>query len=88
VDEGCLKFLLPEQMKQGVFKVTCVSAEFWLNRPKVEWCQPTKLLPRLRENEAAPGQTIQIIGRNFLLDSNLVNKVQVALLNERGKPPS
>ena len=33
--------------------------------PQIDWVQPTRLLPGLAENEAAPGDAIQIIGRNL-----------------------
>jgi len=84
-DDACLKFVLPEGLKQGVFKVVVGDKTVFLNRPKVEWCQPTSLLPGMRENEAAPGQTVQVIGRNFLLEGGEGAKAQVALVNSQGK---
>jgi len=39
----------------------------------------------MRENEAAPGQTVQVIGRNFLLEGGEGAKAQVALVNSQGK---
>jgi len=84
-DDACLKFVLPEGLKQGVFKVVVGDKTVFLNRPKVEWCQPTSLLPGMRENDAAPGQTVQVIGRNFLLEGGEGAKAQVALVNSQGK---
>jgi hypothetical protein len=37
------------------------------NRPELWFLQPTKLLPGLSANQAAPGTQVQIIGKNFLL---------------------
>jgi hypothetical protein len=56
-----------------------------IDAPQVDWSQPTKLLPGLAENEAAPGSTIQIIGRNFLLTPESLGRVRVALLSKDGQ---
>src|SRR5206468_5868981 len=50
-----------------------------------EWCQPTRLLPGLNEDEASPGATVQIIGRNFLLSESMREKVKVALQAQDGR---
>jgi hypothetical protein len=77
--ENSLKFVLPRGMSTGVFGVDLGGERRLINLPKVEWSQPTRLLPGLNQNEAAPGSTVQIIGRNFLLDESRREKVKVAL---------
>src|SRR5437867_11115301 len=83
--DSSLKFMLPAGMSTGVFAVAFGGGPWLINVPKVEWCQPTRLLPGLNENEAAPGATVQIIGRNFLLDESLHEKVRVALRRPDGR---
>jgi hypothetical protein len=62
-----LKFILPQTLQQGIFSVAFGGTPVLLGVPQIDWCQPTRLLPGLDENEAAPGSIVQIIGRNFLL---------------------
>src|SRR6266571_8127778 len=83
--DSSLKFMLPTGMSMGVFAVAFGGGPRLINVPKVEWCQPTRLLPGLNENEAAPGATVQIIGRNCLLDESLHEKVKVALRGQDGR---
>jgi len=83
--DSSLKFMLPAGMSTGVFAVAFGGGPRLINVPKVEWCQPTRLLPGLNENEAAPGATVQIIGRNCLLDESLHEKVKVALRGQDGR---
>ena len=61
--DSSLKFMLPTGMSMGVFAVAFGGGPRLINVPKIEWCQPTRLLPGLNENEAAPGSTVQIIGK-------------------------
>jgi hypothetical protein len=79
-----VKFLLPRTLPTGVFVVDFGGEPLILNKPQIEWCQPTLLLPGLSQNQAAPGSTIQIIGRNFLLASNDAAHVKVVLQNGFG----
>ncbi len=80
-----LKFILPKALPPGVFAVGYGGNPILIGAPQVEWCQPTKLLPGLTENEAAPGSTIQIIGRNFLLTPQSARSVRVALRSKGGQ---
>ena len=83
--DSSLKFRLPAGMATGVFAVAFGGGPRLINVPKIEWCQPTRLLPGLNENEAAPGSTVQIIGRNFLLDESIREKVKVTLRGQDGR---
>jgi hypothetical protein len=62
-----VKFILPQTLQQGIFSVAYGGTPVLLGVPQIDWCQPTRLLPGLEENEAAPGSSVQIIGRNFAL---------------------
>jgi hypothetical protein len=79
VSDHSLKFMLPKSFKPGIFTVSYGgrSARV-IDAPKVYWCQTTRLLPGLSQNEAAPGSSIQIIGRNFIPASKPA-KVRVLL---------
>lgn len=64
--ENSVKFVVPQGSRPGVVAVDYGGeAPAFLNRPVVHWAQPTRLAPGLGLNEAAPGATIQIIGRNL-----------------------
>ncbi len=80
-----LKFIIPKALPPGVFAVVYGGNPILLGVPQVDWCQPTRLLPGLMENEAAPGSAIQIIGRNFLLTPTSAGRLRVALRSEQGQ---
>jgi len=62
-----IKFILPKWFPPGVFALRYGgNSARLLDAPQVNWCQPTRLLPGLRQNEAAPDSSIQIVGRNFV----------------------
>lgn len=82
--ENSLKFLLPKEKALGIFAVDFGGEPKLMNVPRPEWCQPSRLLPGLSENEAAPGATVQIIGRNFLLEEMGTARVKVVLRNHSG----
>lgn len=82
--DNSLKFLLPKEQALGIFVVDFGGEPKLINVPRPEWCQPTRLLPGLNENEAAPGSTVQIIGRNFLLEETGASKTKVALRGHGG----
>ena len=66
--DGSVKFILPKETGAGVFSVTCgEGGTFLLNRPELWFMQPTMLQPGLDENQASPGATVQLIGKNMLL---------------------
>jgi hypothetical protein len=60
-----LKLVIPPSLPPGVLMLDAGGEPRMIGLPRIEWAQPTHLLPGLRENEAEPGATIQIIGRNF-----------------------
>jgi hypothetical protein len=63
-----LKFLLPESLRPGVFAVAIPHGPtVVLNRPQPWFLQPVRLEPGLVENEAAPGSSVQVIGKDFLV---------------------
>jgi hypothetical protein len=67
-----VKFVVPTSLPPGVFSVQVVaggerSAPCLLNLPELWFMQPTRLLPGLNENQAAPGATVQLIGKNLTL---------------------
>jgi len=65
--EGSVKFILPASLQPGVFAADIGGgAPVLIGQPRVYWCQPIQLLPGLVQNEAAPGSTLDIIGRNFI----------------------
>jgi hypothetical protein len=79
-----IKFILPKWFKPGVFAVHYGgSSARLLDAPQVNWCQATRLLPGLRQNEAAPGSSIQLIGRNFV-PSREPSVVRVVVRDRRG----
>jgi Pectate lyase superfamily protein len=62
-----IKFILPKWLKPGVFAIRYGgNSARLIDAPEVNWCQSARLLPGLNQNEAAPGSSIQIIGRNFV----------------------
>lgn len=66
--EGSLKFILPATLPPGQYAAEMAAGRPWvLNRPEVWFLQPVTLLPGMRENQAAAGTVVQIIGRNILL---------------------
>ncbi len=83
--DGSLKFIIPPSMAPGVFALDLGGSPVMIDRPRVEWCQPTRLLPGLSQNEAAPGATIQIIGRNFALKTPAPGSARVALKARDGR---
>ena len=80
-----LKFMLPNSFVPGVFALGYGgNSPRLIDAPRVDWCQTTRLLPGLRQNEAAPGSSIQIIGRNFI-PAGKPGKVRVVLRGESGR---
>jgi hypothetical protein len=66
--ENSLKFEVPSTLEAGVYSVQGGNGKpFLLNRPEIWFLQPTVLQPGLNENQAPPGSTVQIVGKNFLL---------------------
>ena len=70
--DSSVKCVLPSSFVPGVFAATVepggeTSRPLLLNRPDLWFAQPTILQPGLKENQASPGSTMQIIGKNFLL---------------------
>jgi hypothetical protein len=80
-----LKFMLPAALAPGVFAVDAGGARRLIGVPQVEWMQPTQLVPDLGANEAVPGASIQIIGRNFGRDESGQARVRVALRGPDGR---
>jgi len=80
-----LKFVLPASLAPGVLAVDAGAGPRLIGVPRVDWVQPTRLLPGLGENEAAPGGAIQIIGRNFRGDGSGQTRVRVALRGIDGR---
>jgi hypothetical protein len=73
------KFMLPNSFAPGVFALGYGAyTPRLIDAPQVDWCQAAGLLPGLRQNEAAPGSSIQIIGRNFV-PAGHPGKVRVVL---------
>ena len=83
--EGSFKFEVPATMSEGVFAMTLGGRPRLINVPKVEWIQPTRLLPGMSANEAAPGATVQIIGRNFVLHDSNRGRVKAVLRQHDGR---
>ena len=82
VDES-VKFSLPRNSQNGVFVGQVNSSNgksntFLLNTPELWFMQPTKLLPTLKQNEAAEGTEVQVVGKNFQLPK-IDSKATVAL---------
>ena len=67
--DGSLKFIVPEQFAPGLFaaELQAGAPPVVINRPQLWFLQLTKLLPGLKQNEAAAGATVQLIGKDFLL---------------------
>ncbi len=66
--EGSLKFILPESLAPGVYAAQVTGGTpVVLNRPVTWFIQPEHLQPGLRQNQAAPGSAVQIVGKDFLL---------------------
>ncbi|MCX7010644.1 MAG: glycosyl hydrolase family 28-related protein [Kiritimatiellaeota bacterium] len=81
--ENSVKFVLPATLPPGVFSVQVVaggerSAPRLLNLPELWFMQPTRLLPGLNENQAAPGATVQLVGKNLALP-NVQGAPRIAL---------
>jgi hypothetical protein len=71
--DGSVKLRLPSDLPAGVFAIRSpgAPAPLWvLGLPRVDWCQPVPAAPGLGANRAAPGSTIQVVGRNFLPDAD------------------
>ena len=67
-----VKFLLPESLEAGAFAVAVPNGPtVVLNRPQLWFLQPVRLVPGLVENQAAPGSTVQVIGKDFLVPEEL-----------------
>jgi hypothetical protein len=72
VTDGSLKFRVPDTLTAGVFAAQPDGGSITLlNRPQPWFLQPDTLAPGLMENEAAPGTTIQLIGKDFLLTGDV-----------------
>lgn len=73
-----LKFELPAG-PAGIFALDVGGARRVLGAPRVDWVQMVPLAPDVGVNEASPGSTLQIIGRNFAPDASASEKLRVAL---------
>ena len=87
--DGSVKFQLPGDFVPGVFGAEVhtgggASQPVWLNLPEIWFLQPVPLAPGLRQNQAAPGALVQIIGKNFLLPHDL-GTVRVGLRAAEGQ---
>ena len=83
-----VKFLLPAKFAPGVYAAQVVTsggvtAPVLLNRPQVWFLQPKTLAPGLTQDQAPPGATVQIIGKDFLLPHDQ-GTPHVALRPEHG----
>ena len=66
--DNSVKFVLPSTLAPGVFSVQYGAGKpFLLNRPEIWFMQPAVLQPGLDKNQASPGATVQLVGKNFLL---------------------
>ena len=74
-----MKFVLPNSMTPGVFVADIGGESLLVDQPRVYWCQPTRLLPGLVQNEAASGATLQIVGRNFIPEGGKQSIVRAVL---------
>jgi hypothetical protein len=77
-----LKFILPPTLAPGVFVAVIAGQPVLVDQPRVYWCQPTQLVPGLAQNEAEPGATLQIIGRNFIPAGGTVRGVKAVLQSD------
>jgi hypothetical protein len=76
-----LKFILPRTLAPGVFVAVIAGQPVLVDQPRVYWCQPTQLVPGLAQNEAQPGATLQVIGRNFIPGGGKAGGVKAVLQN-------
>jgi hypothetical protein len=79
------KLVLPSSLPPGIFAVDAGGGPRLIGRPRVEWTQPTRLAPGLGPNEAPPGASMQIIGRNFAGASGGARAPRVALRGADGR---
>jgi len=77
--EKSLKFIIPQSFAPGVFAFDYGEKSRLIDAPTADWCQTTKLLPGLGQNEAAPGASIQIVGRNFVPGGGKPGNVRIVL---------
>lgn len=59
------KLVLPASLGAGVYAVDVGGGARLIGRPQLDWSQPTRLTPGLDADAAAPGASLEIIGRNF-----------------------
>ncbi len=86
--EESVKFELPPNFQPGVYAAQVTAGEertrtILLNRPELWFLQPVQLQPGLTQNQAVPGATVQIVGKDFLLPGEL-GKPQVKLRSPNG----
>jgi hypothetical protein len=81
---GSLKFVLPTSLAPGVLAVDVGGTPRLFGLPQVDWLQMTRLLPGLSRDEAAPGATLQIVGRNFSINPSGTAQVSVAMRGSDG----
>ncbi|TFE70702.1 glycoside hydrolase family 55 protein [Methylacidiphilum caldifontis] len=77
VTEQSIKFEIPAVFPPGIFGVEIAENQFLINRPRIEWCQPSRLLPGLKQDETYPGSELCIIGHNILLSPEDAQRVKV-----------
>ncbi|ACD83862.1 glycosyl hydrolase family 28-related protein [Candidatus Methylacidiphilum infernorum] len=88
VSEQSIKFEIPAVFPPGIFGVEIAENRFLINRPQIEWCQPSRLLPGLKQDEAYPGSELCLIGRNILLSPEDVQKLKVMVVPKKGTQPT
>src|SRR5262249_22656796 len=76
-----LKFILPRTLAPGVFVAMVGGQPIIIDEPRSYWCQPTRLVPGLVQNQAQPGTTLQVIGRNFIPEGGKAGAVKAVLQN-------
>ena len=70
--ESSVKFVWPASFEPGIFAAQIetggeTSLPLVINRPELWFAQLIVLQPGLKENQAAPGSTVQFIGKSFLV---------------------
>jgi hypothetical protein len=74
-----VKFILSRRLSPGVFLAMVERLPVLIDQPRVYWCQPTRLIPGLAQNEGQPGAILQVIGRNFIPAGGRAGPVQAVL---------
>ncbi|KIE58812.1 peptidase [Methylacidiphilum kamchatkense Kam1] len=83
VSDQSIKFQIPAVFPPGIFGVEISENRFLINRPHIEWCQPARLLPGLKQDETYPGSELCIIGKNILLAPEDAQRLKVILVPKK-----